>query len=159
MAWLQSSAVLWRQLAVRQRARTATVVLVLGVMGWWLVIFGAVGLVVPSLAVPIGTPANVIAATVMLPLVVGSTVHIYAPPLQAWPIPVGRETFDDYQRAVRDDDEGALTELASRSGWLAVADQQQVRVVTVDGSAVQVELIDGQQVGGRGWLLARQLRP
>jgi hypothetical protein len=121
------------------------------VMGFWLVVLGVVSLTAPAPAKAARTPAPVV--------LVGGLVHIYAPPLKEWPIPIDRETFDDYQRAVRESDDGRITEVIERPGWVPVADRQQVRVVVVDGNAVQIELVDGESAGARGWLLKRQLVP
>ena len=139
----------WRSdLAGRCRPHRSLLGLVVVVASWWLVIFGMVALLAPSRARAASSP-----------IVAGRMATIYAPPLQAWPIPIERSTFDDYHRAFGADDEGALTEVVSRPGWVTVADRQRVSVVVVDGEAAQVEILDGPHAGGRGWLKTRQLRP
>jgi hypothetical protein len=125
--------------------------LLVGVTSYWLLVFAAISLAAPVPAKAARTPHAV--------FVPGSLATIYAPPLKEWPIPTDRTTFDDYQRAVRESDEGGITDVIGRPGWVPVADQQRVRVAAVDGTAVRVELIDGQHTGERGWPLARQLRP
>ena len=125
--------------------------LMAGVTGFWLVAFWLASLTVPEPARAARTPTVAILS--------GSLVHIYAPPLKEWPIPIDRTTFDDYRQAVLTDDEGGLTGMVSRSGWIPVSDRRRVRVVTVNDNAVQVELVDGELAGERGWLLSRQLVP
>src|SRR5829696_5074531 len=92
----------WASLRCMARGRLApaTAALLLGVMAWWAMVFSAAGLVVSGLAAPVATPSIARVATVILPFIVGDTAHVYAPPLLAWPIPIDRTTFEDYQRAV-----------------------------------------------------------
>jgi hypothetical protein len=125
--------------------------LVVGVAGYWLMVLGLLALATPA-------PARAGRAQ-SFAVIPGGVMYVYAPPLREWPIPIDRATFDDYQRAVRESDEGAITDGISRPGWVPVADRERVHVVTVDGAAVQVEILGGQHAGERGWLLARQLVP
>ena len=80
-------------------------------------------------------------------------------PRVPWAIPIDRDTFDDYAQAVWDDDGDALAEALSRPGWIAITDRQAVRIVDIDGAAVQVELLDGQHAGVQAWLKAHHLSP
>ena len=150
MASLYSRVLPWI-LLVRGQVGAGSVSLVLGVMVSWLVIFGAVAFTVPTPATPAHAPPRTI--------VEGDIATIQAPPLEAWPIPIDRTTYDDYHRAFLDDDEGAMMEALSRPGWIPVADRQAVRLVLVDRDAAQVEVLDGPHAGSRGWLKTRQLRP
>jgi hypothetical protein len=141
----------WQGAVVAWRPSRRTVWVCAGVIIWWLAMFGVLVLITPNTARAARPPVAVV--------MVGRPAAIYAPPLQAWPIPVDRTTFDDYHRAVDADDEGALLEAVSRPVWITVADRQVVRVVAIDGAAAQVEVLDGPQAGARGWLKLRQLRP
>jgi len=89
----------------------------------------------------------------------GQVAHIHAPPLRTWSIPSDRESFDEYERAFLEEDDGALTEILSRPGRILVLDGQPARVILMDGAATLVELLDGPGAGQQGWLKTRQLRP
>jgi hypothetical protein len=113
----------------------AAIVAGIGFVLWWALLLGLLA----RLDAGGAAPARVGVA-------VGGVVSVSVPSLQAWPIPTDRATFDDYRRALRDDDEGALAEITSRAGWIAVADRQVVRVAAVDGAAAQIEVLDGEHV-------------
>ena len=130
---------------------TGTARLGLTVAAWWALIIGGIAFTVPTPVLPARTSSPSI--------VEGAVAVIHAPPLEAWPIPIDRTTFDDYHRAFLDDDEGGLIEALSRPGWVRVADRQLVRVTEVRGDAARVELLEGPDAGGQGWLKLRQLRP
>ena len=149
MAVLHSWALPWI-LLVRGRVGVGTTALGLAVAAWWLLIVGSIVGTVPA-------PA----AVAQLPDFVapGRSVQISAPPRVRWSIPVGRIEFDAYNLAVDMDDETALESSYAATEWIPVADLEIVRVVQVDGEAVQVELLDGAFAGRRGWLKAGQLRP
>jgi hypothetical protein len=125
--------------------------LVGGVLVFWLLVLALVVTSTPTPARAKQTPAATVSG--------GALAVIHAPPLQVWPIPIDRTTFDAYDRAVLDDDEGAIMEALSQPGWILVANGQVVKVVVVDGAASQIEVVDGPDAGGRGWLKTRQLRP
>jgi hypothetical protein len=124
---------------------------VLGVSAFWLLIIGAILLTVP-------TPEQV-AKTSTFGSPIGRLAYIYVPSGVPWTIPIGRATFDDYYRAAWDDDGDAIAEALKRPGWIPVADRQAVRIVDIDGAAVQVELLDGQHAGIRAWLKVHHLSP
>jgi hypothetical protein len=121
------------------------------VSAFWLMLAAIIVLIVP-------TPEQA-SRTSAFGSPIGHLVHIYVPSQILWKIPVDRDTYDDYYRAVWDDDGDAINEVLSRSGWIAVADRQAVRVVDVDGADVQVELQDGQSAGIRAWLKMQHLSP
>jgi hypothetical protein len=146
MVSLRNRALLWALLA-RGRVGPAAVLLGLGVTAWSLLAFG---LLAPTAAEAAQTPDSVI--------VPGGLARVEAPPLQVWLIPTDRATYEAYHRAIQEDDEGSISEASSRPGWISVADGQVIRVVLVDEGAVQVEMLDGPDVGGQGWLKTRQLR-
>jgi hypothetical protein len=90
-------------------------------------------------------------------MVAGEVARLYQPGMPYWPIPVERQAFDEYQRGSRESDEGAIEHAFAAFEWFEVAHGQAVRVVEVEGEAVQVELLDGQNAGRRGWLKPRHL--
>lgn len=94
-----------------------------------------------------------------LSLTEGTTAHVLLPGLPRLPIPVERAAFDEYQRGLRESDEDALARAEAASDWLTVWHGLAVRVLRVDGEAVQVTLLDGPEAGRAGWLKARQLGP
>ena len=129
----------------------STIWLGLGVLAWWSLTIGLVAALAPA-----PTRAAQVPPGALTP---GGTASIHAPPRVVWPIPNERRTFDDYWVAFHEDDEGALTEVLSRPEWFIVANCQLARVVSADGEAVQVEILDGPATGQRGWLKMWQLRP
>jgi hypothetical protein len=56
------------------------------------------------------------------------------------------------------DDDGE-TDMPVRPGWLAVLHGHSVRVVDIDPTAVQVQLLEEPNIGGQGWLHLEYLRP
>jgi hypothetical protein len=125
--------------------------LIVGVLGWWLAVFGLVAALAPAST----------DATQNLPsvIVLGVSASIHAPPAVGWLIPIDRQTYDDYWVAFGEDDEGALAEVLSRPGWVTVANCERVRVVITDGESIQIEVLDGVHSGRLGWVKMWQLRP
>jgi hypothetical protein len=121
----------------------------LGVLASWLMIAAAIVLTVP-------TPEQA-AQVSAFASPIGRSAYIYVPSRVAWTIPTDRGTFDDYYHAVWVDDGDAINEALARPGWIAVADGQAVRIVDIVPEAVQVELMDGQHAGARGWVKAHHL--
>ena len=121
-----------------------------GVLACWLVIASAIALTVP-------TPEHA-AKVSALADPIGDSASISVPSRVAWTIPTDRGTFDDYYEAVWVDDGDAITEALARPGWIAVADGQAVRIVAIVPEAVQVEMLDGQHAGERGWVKAHHLQ-
>jgi hypothetical protein len=128
-----------------------TLLWVVGVLGGWLLIASAIVLTVP-------TPEHA-AKVAASASPIGRPAHISVPSRVTWAIPTDRATFDDYYRAVWVDDGDAINEALSRPGWIAVADGQAVRIVDIVPEAVQVEVLDGQDAGVRGWVKAHHLKP
>jgi hypothetical protein len=141
----------------RQRApvfrlgSTAAIGLAVWVVAAWLVIAGAVASTLPAAAE--STP------TAGLLAVPGRTARIHQPGLPDWPIPVDRHAYDEYHRGARESDDEAIEHAFAAFEWIAVSDRQAVKIVEVDGEAVQVELLEGRHVGRRGWLQPRHLGP
>ena len=123
----------------------------LGVAAWWLVIFGVVTLTVP-------TPESV-KPLVAITFALGETGYLHLPSGAWWLMPIDRVTYYEYDRALLDDDRDARVQALARPGWVVVLHGQVVNVIDVDRAAVQVELLDSPNIGGRGWLKADQLRP
>src|SRR5215216_5203759 len=148
MTALHSPVWLW-ELTVRRWVSWASLALGLSVTLVWLAIFGAVVLAMTAIAPPAAG----------LAIEPGHLAHVKASPLTEWSIPAGRVQFDAYQFALDADDEIALAKVAAVTEWITVTDQQVVLVLLMDGDAVQVELLDGADVGHRGWLTRGQLVP
>jgi hypothetical protein len=90
-------------------------------------------------------------------LVAGSTAHILQPGMMDWPIPVDRRAFEEYHRGALQSDDEAIDHAFAAFEWIKVRDGQAVRIVEVDGQAVEVELLEGASVGRQGWLQPRHL--
>jgi len=131
-------------------SRTA-IRLVAGVMAWWLLVFGIIALTV-TLPERVGQAD----AFSFMP---GQDAHLAGGPHGAWLIPSDRVTFDDYHGAVLAGQERTITEALSRQGWIGVVEGQAVRVALVGGNAVELELLESPNTGGRGWLNLNYLRP
>ena len=122
---------------------------VIGVLACWCMIVATIMLAVP-------TPEQA-AKVSAFGSPIGRSASISVPSRVAWTIPTDRGTFDDYYHAVWVDDGDAINEALTRPGWIAVADGQAVRIVDVVPEAVQVEVLDGQYAGERGWVKADHL--
>jgi hypothetical protein len=136
---------------VRGLARRPSAGLIMGVVLWWLMIGGMVALALPAPARS-ATPRPLVA-------VPGQTAHIHQPGMTSWPIPVSRAGFDAFQRGARESDEAAMEEAFQVSEWIDAAHGQAVRIVTVDGDAVEIELLEGTYAGRRAWVKPRHLVP
>ena len=121
------------------------------VMTWWLLI---AAVVVQTSPVPTSA-----AQTGGAGLVPGQTARMFLPGMSWLPIPVERAAFDEYQRGVREGDEDAMEHAFTAYAWIRISHHDAVRVITVDGEAVQIELQEGGYAGHRGWLKPRQLVP
>ena len=132
------------------RARPA-VAFVVAVVAWWLLIGGAVALTMPLPAAS-ATPAPFAVAA-------GRTARVHQPGMPSWPIPVERQAFDEARRAFEESDEAALEHAFSAFEWIQVEHGVAVTILSVDGEAVHVELLEGPRLGRRGWLRPRHLSP
>jgi hypothetical protein len=117
----------------------------------WCLLAGALVLAMPA---P-GAAAPRVAAAVTL----GRSAHITQPGMPDWPIPVDRLAYDEYHRGFRESDGEAINHAFAAFEWITVRDGQAIRIVEVDGDAVQVELLEGASVGRRGWLKPRHVTP
>ena len=131
--------------------RWVPVGLTISVVTFWLLIAGAVVVMQPALAA--STPKDSFIA------VAGRTAHINQPGIPGWRIPVDRLAYDEYYRGFRESDDDAIEHAFAAFEWIEVADGQAVQIIEVDGEAHQVELQEGRNVGRRGWLKTRHLRP
>jgi hypothetical protein len=132
------------------RAGARTVSLVLGVVVCWLVIFGVVARAVP-------TP-EIVRNPAIFAFALGDRAYIHVPSGAFWQIPIDRVTYYEVDRALLDDDEETLNGPRARPGWVVVLHGQVVSVIEIDRVAVRVELLEGQNTGGRGWLKEEHLR-
>jgi hypothetical protein len=119
------------------------------VVAWWLLIAGAVALTLP-------VPARSATPTPFA-VAAGRTARIHQPGMPDWPVPVDRAAFDEADRGFREGDEPAIEHAFSAYSWIHVEHGRRVRIVAVDGDAVEVELLEGPQVGRRAWLKPRHL--
>jgi hypothetical protein len=136
---------------IRGLSRRPSTGLVIAVVLWWLLIGGAVALSLPSSARS--------AVRGPLAIVPGQTAHIHQPGMPSWPVPVNRAGFDAFQRGARESDEAAMEEAFQVSAWISASHGQEVRIVAVDGDAVQIELLEGAYMGRRAWVKPRHLGP
>jgi hypothetical protein len=135
----------------RRRRGLSGSALTLIVVGWWLALGGAVvWLMHEPTASATSTPSA---------LAPEQMARIHQPGMPSWPIPVSRAGFDAFQRGVRESDEAAIEEAFTISEWIDARHGQAVRIITVDGDAVQVELLEGTYAGRQAWLKARNLSP
>ena len=137
----------WAVRAVRPRGTG----LLAAVVVWWLVVAGAVVLSLPGPAASASPTPGALAP--------GQRARIRQPGIPHWPIPVTRYAFDTFQRGALESDETAIDEAFEVSEWFAVEHGQAVRVVTVDGEAVQIEILEGPYSGRQGWVKPRNLAP
>ena len=135
----------------RGSPRRSSAGLLVLIVAWWLLIGGAVAL---TLAAPAKS-----ASPTPFAVVAGQTARIHQPGMPSWPIPVDRAGFDAFQRGAREGDEAAIEEAFQVSEWIHASHGQAVRIVAVDGEAVQVELLDGAYLGRRAWVKPRHLGP
>jgi hypothetical protein len=127
----------------------ATIRLVAVVIGWWLLLVGGIAVLAP--------PS--MGADQAAPVAPGRAGHIATPSGGAWLIPIDRVTYYEVERPSSDEDDDVPMDIRARPGWLRVLDGQTARVIDVDRTAVQVELLEEPNVGGQGWLHLNYLRP
>ena len=115
------------------------------VLVWWLILGGVVVWLMPE--------------TTAAETVEGQIARVHQVGLPRLPVPVSRAGFDAFQRGVRESDEDAIEEAFTVSEWIHVTHGQEVQIVTIDGDAVEVEVLDGRYAGHRAWLKAKNVRP
>jgi hypothetical protein len=125
--------------------------LTISVVTFWLLVAGAVALMLPARAAS-APKAGFVAVS-------GRTAHINQPGMPDWPVPVDRRAYDEYNRGFQESDDEAIEHAFAAFEWIAVSDGQAVRIIEVDGEAHRVEVLEGRDVGRRGWLKARHLGP
>ena len=123
--------------------------LTITVVTWWLLI---AGVVVPSLPKPAASAPKTGAG-----LAVGQAARVHLPGSDWLPIPVARAAFDESQRGYRESDEDVIEHAFTAYEWIRISHGQAVRVITIDGEAIEVELLDGGYAGRHGWVKPRQL--
>lgn len=151
---------MFRQLLARARTPASAsrnrsdppVILFAGVViGWWIALAAIVTLLLAA-------PAASSPGAIYRPMP-GVKAHIKQPGMRSWPIPVSRLGFDAYNRGFAESDEDAIEFAFAVSEWIEVTDRTPVRIVTVDGEAVQIEILDGPWSGRQGWVKPRHLGP
>lgn len=136
-----------RRFARRLMPRAAGLPLLL--VTWWIVIGGFVAVMMPPPAAP-----SVLAASYVAD---GRTARVYLPGAPSLPVPAERAALEAFQRGVRESDEAAIELAFAISEWLPVAHGQQVKITALDGAMIQVELLEGPNLGRRVWLMRRNL--
>jgi hypothetical protein len=121
------------------------------VIGWWIALAGLVTLLLAS-------PVVSAPRTAFQP-VPSSRAHLKQPGMRSWPIPTSRLAFDAATRGFAESDEDAIEFAFTVSEWIEVTDRTGVRIVAVDGEAVQIEILDGPWAGRQGWVKPRHLGP
>lgn len=142
---------MWRDVVRRntRAVRPFGMGLTIVVVTWWLLI---AGVVVPAL------PAPAASAPKTRPvLAVGLTVPVHLPGMDWLPIPVDRAAFDESQRGYRESDGDAIEHAFTAYEWVRISHGQAVRVISIDGETIEIELLDGTYAGRRGWVKTRQL--
>ena len=119
------------------------------VVSWWVLI---AAVTVQTLPAPVAS-----ASTARTALAVGQTARVHLPGMDWLPIPVERAAFDESQRGFRESDEDAIEHAFTAYEWIRISHAQAVRVITIDGETIEIELLDGGYVGRRGWVKLRQL--
>lgn len=133
----------------RRRWQRSAVVLTVVVVTWWLAIGAVIASMLPIPALSARQPGFVVA--------VGRSARINQPGIPVWVIPVERAAYDEYHRGVQESNDEMIEHAFTTFAWIEVSHHDAVRVVAVDGEAVQVELLEGRSGGRRGWLKTRQL--
>jgi hypothetical protein len=119
------------------------------VVVWWLLIAAAVVVTLsPSATSAPGAGAAPIP---------GRQARIHQPRIEAWPVPVDRQAFDLARRGFHESDDALVDRAFESFEWVRVSHGDPVRIVTVDGEAVEVEFLDGPHSGRRGWVQPRHL--
>jgi hypothetical protein len=121
------------------------------VAGWWLLLGAAVVWVMSEQAVS-ALPTSFATAE-------SQVARINHPGPIRWVIPVNRVGFDAFKRGIREGDQSAIEEAYEASEWIEATHGQAVRIVTRDGSAIQIELLEGAYTGRRAWLTMGNLTP
>jgi hypothetical protein len=130
--------------SVRRSHRRPPAGLVVAVVAWWLLLGGAIIWLMPEPAASASSR---------------QVAHLHQPGMPSWPIPVERAAFDDARRGFLEGDESLIERAFATSEWIAASHGQAVSIITVDGEAIQVELLDGPAAGRRAWVQPRYLSP
>jgi hypothetical protein len=125
--------------------------LALVVVGWWLLLGGAIIWLMPE--------PTASATSTPLAAMSGQMARIHQPGIPSWPIPVERVAFDEARLGFQESDEVAIMHAFAAYEWIDARHDQLARIVTIDGDATQIELLEGLYAGHRAWLKARNLAP
>jgi hypothetical protein len=115
------------------------------VLGWWTLLGGVFVWLMPEPTIS-ATPK-------------GRIARVHQVGLPGLPVPLSRAGFDAFQRGVRESDADAIADAFAVSEWTPVTPGQEVRIVTIDGDAVEIEVLGGPYAGRTAWLKARNLQP
>ena len=125
--------------------------LALVVIGWWLLLGGAVLWLIPREAS--ATPSIPFAA------IPGQAARIHQPGMPSRSILASRLGLDRFQHRIRQSDEQPIEDAFTASEWITISHGLAVRIAAIDGVTAQVELLEGTYVGHLAWLEMRDLAP
>jgi hypothetical protein len=134
-----------RQHPTHRRTGLAASALASIVVAWWLLLGAMMTWLMPE-------PTASAQST-------GQIARIHQVGLQRLPIPTSRAGFDAFQRGIRESDEDSIEDAFTVSEWISVTPGQEVRIVTIDGDAVEIEVLDGPYAGRRAWLGKKNVGP
>jgi hypothetical protein len=121
------------------------------VISWWLLLGGALIWVLSEpLASAMPTPVTAVEDRI---------ARIHHPGPIRWAVPVNRAAFDAFQRGTREGNQTLIHDAYELSEWIEATHGRAVRIVTVDGAAIQIEVLEGTYEGRRAWLTVRDLGP
>ena len=127
--------------------------LTLVVVGSWLLLGGVIVSLMPGQADAAPTPSS---RFVVLP---GQAARIRQPGVPSRPVLASHAGLDRFQHTMRVSDEQPIEDAFAVADLIAIGDGQAVRIVAVDGTTVQVELLDGAYAGHLTWLDVQDLDP
>jgi hypothetical protein len=115
------------------------------VLGWWMLLGGVVVSLMPEPTVSAAAKGHI--------------ARVRQVGLRQLPIPVSRAGFDTFRRGVRKSDEDAIEDALEVSEWISITPGQEVAIGTVDGDALEIEVLDGPYAGRRAWQDTKNVRP
>jgi hypothetical protein len=126
---------------LRRRWRPIGSTLAIVVISWWLLLGAALIWVSPDpLAKAMPTPFDVVEDQI---------ARVHHPGPIRWAVPVNRAGFDAFERGTREGSQTLIDEAYELSEWIEAAHGQAVKIITVDGDAIQIEVLEGMYAGRR----------
>jgi hypothetical protein len=134
----------WTRRSTIRRVGLGSGSLTVVVVSWWLILSAVTVWLLPEPTVSASAE--------------GQIAYIHQVGLPRLPIPVSRAGFDAFQRGVREADEDAIDDAFAVSEWIHVIPGQAVRILQVDGDAIELQVLDGVHAGRRAWVRASNVR-